>query len=315
VGFQKAINKKENGIIFDIKHFAVHDGPGIRTTVFMKGCPLRCLWCHSPESQKFLPELAFYSELCIGCGICVDSCPNNAQTMEIPKILYRKCKITGRCVDVCYSGALVMYGKVSTIKEIVLEVERDSLMYRKSGGGVTLSGGEPTYQPTFSSMLLETFKKHGINTTIDTCGYADWHIIKHLLKNVDVILFDLKHMDNFQHKQLTGVSNELILSNLEKINADSYPGKLIIRVPVIPGYNDSIKNIIEMSEFLTEFRKIDFIELLPYHNFGVHKYAATGRKYQLMEVKSPNVNRLKYISSFFEKNGLCVKIEGWKDGE
>ncbi len=313
--FRNTINEKETGVIFDIKHFAVHDGPGIRSTIFMKGCPLRCLWCHSPESQKFLPELAFYSELCISCGICVDSCPNNAQTMNIPKILYEKCKATGSCVDVCYSGALVMYGKVSSVKEIILEVEKDSLIYQKSGGGVTISGGEPTCQPIFSSLLLETLKKHGINTAIDTCGYADWHILKHLMKNVDVILYDLKHMDNIQHKRLTGVSNELILSNLEKINKFSSFEKLIIRIPIIPGYNDSLNNILEMSDFLTNLGNIDFIELLPYHNFGVHKYAATGRKYKLKEVKSPNISRLKYISGFFEENGHCVNIEGWRDGE
>jgi pyruvate formate lyase activating enzyme len=315
VEFRSSRDEKKTGVIFDIKHFAVHDGPGIRTTIFFKGCPLRCLWCHSPESQNIKPELAFYSELCIGCGVCVDSCPNNAQTKRRPKILYEKCEITGRCVEACYSEALVIYGTVKTISDIIFEVEKDYVLYEKSGGGITLSGGEPTSQPAFSAELLKTLKKQGYNTALDTCGHAPWRMLKALLKNVDVILYDVKHMDFNQHKRLTTVSNEIILSNLKKINSQASFRELIIRVPVIPDYNDSRKNFMEMSNFFADLGNVSFIELLPYHNFGVHKYTATGRQYQLEEVKSPSAERLNYLRGILEENGLIVKTEGWKDGE
>jgi len=300
--------RTKTGIIFDVKHFAVHDGPGIRTTVFLKGCPLRCLWCHSPESQNPRPEVAYYPNLCIGCEVCVEACPNGAQTLGIPKVLKERCDGTGRCVEECYAGALVMYGQNATVDEIHEEVGKDAVLYETSGGGVTLSGGEPVSQPGFASTLLNALKAEGYHTALDTSGEAPWDSMEKVIADTDLILYDLKHMDPGIHEELTGASNARILDNLKRI---SELGKeLVVRVPVIPGHNDSHDNFVAMGGFLENLRGIDVVELLPYHNLGVPKYIALGREYPLHGLEIPGPESLRVLAEVLEGRGQRVVIEG-----
>ena len=298
----------ETGIIFDVKHFAVHDGPGIRTTVFLKGCPLRCLWCHSPESQSPRAEVAYYPNLCISCGACVEACPHGAQTMGTPKILRELCKGVGRCAEECYAGATIMYGREASVGEILEEIDKDRLLYETSGGGVTLSGGEPTMQPGFAATLLDALKEHGYHTALDTCGHAERSVFERVLANADLVLYDLKHMDTFTHEEITGVPNGLILANLERAAGS---GKtLVVRVPVIPGHNDSPENFKAMAGFLGGLREVEAVELLPYHNLGAPKYMALGRDYSLEGLRTPKPEELKALGRILEAEGLRVVIEG-----
>ena len=298
----------ETGLVFDVKHFAVHDGPGIRTTIFLKGCPLRCAWCHSPESQSPEPEVVFNPDPCIGCGHCVEACPNGAQTMENPKILRERCNASGRCVEVCFAGALTMYGEKRTVGELLEEVERNRPLYETSGGGVTVSGGEPTIQPAFTRALLGALKDRGIHTALDTCGLADWEALRDILDNVDLVLYDLKHMDSTLHESMTGLPNHLILSNLERVAG---LGKtLVIRVPVIPGFNDDVDHFRKMGRFLEGLGGVESVELLPYHNLGAPKYATLGRKYLLGDLESSGREALMALGGVLEARGLRVVIEG-----
>jgi pyruvate formate lyase activating enzyme len=298
----------ESGIVFDIKHFAVHDGPGIRTTVFLKGCPLRCLWCHSPESQSPRPEVAYYPNLCISCGACVEACPNGAQTLGTPKILRELCTGVGRCAEECYAGATIIYGREASVGEILEEIDKDRLLYETSGGGVTLSGGEPTMQPGFAATLLDALKEHGYHTALDTSGHAERSIFERVLANADLVLYDLKHMDSFTHEEITGVPNGLILANLERAAAS---GKtLVVRVPIIPGHNDSPENFKAMAGFLGGLRGVEAVELLPYHNLGAPKYMALGREYSLEGLRSPEPVELSELGRILEAEGLRVVIEG-----
>jgi len=300
--------KTETGIIFDIKHFAVHDGPGIRTTVFLKGCPLRCLWCHSPESQSPRPEVAYYPNLCISCEACVEACPNGAQTLGTPKILRELCTGTGRCAEECYAGALVMYGETATVGDVLEEVGKDAVLYETSGGGVTLSGGEPAAQPGFASTLLGALKAAGYHTALDTSGEAPWEVMEKIIADADLVLYDLKHMDPGIHEELTEASNERILDNLKKISESEM--ELVVRVPVIPGHNDSHENINTMGEFLESLKGIAAVELLPYHNLGVPKYIALGREYPLHGLETPGPESLRALAEVLEGRGLRVVIEG-----
>jgi pyruvate formate lyase activating enzyme len=298
----------ESGIVFDIKHFAVHDGPGIRTTVFLKGCPLRCLWCHSPESQSPRPAVAYYPNLCISCGACVEACPNGAQTLSTPKIIRERCRAVGRCAEECYAGATIMYGREATVQNVLEEVDKDRLLYETSGGGVTLSGGEPTMQPGFAATLLDALKEHGYHTALDTSGHAERSIFERVLANADLVLYDLKHMDSFTHEEITGVPNGLILANLERAAAS---GKtLVVRVPIIPGHNDSPENFKAMAGFLGGLRGVEAVELLPYHNLGAPKYMALGREYSLEGLRSPEPVELSELGRILEAEGLRVVIEG-----
>jgi len=298
----------ETGTIFDVKHFAVHDGPGIRTTIFLKGCPLRCLWCHSPESQSPRPEVAYYPNLCIGCGACVEACPNGAQTLGTPKILRELCTGVGRCAEECYAGATVIYGREASVGEMLGEVDKDRLLYETSGGGVTLSGGEPAMQPGFASALLGALKARGYHTALDTCGHAAWRILERVITDADLVLYDLKHMDTLIHRELTGVTSELIQSNLRRV-AES--GKtLVVRVPVVPGHNDSPENFAAMAGFLGGLQGVEAVELLPYHNLGSPKYVALGREYPLEGLRSPEPEELGELASLLEAEGLRIVIEG-----
>ena len=289
------INNENNlndsqGMVFDIKHFAVHDGPGIRTTIFLKGCPLKCAWCHSPESQNIGPDLLLDSEKCIGCKSCVDACPTNA--ILSPGIINKTaCIMCGVCAEVCYAGAVEQIGKTMTTKEILGTLEKDRELLQSSGGGVTLSGGEPMAQPDFTIDLLRQLKDSGYNTALDTSGYAPWSIFEQALRYTDLVLFDLKHMDSVKHFQYTGKDNKLILENLSQA---SKQGKRIwIRVPLIPGLNDDPEHLTFLARHVQGL-SVERTYLLPYHSLGVSKYESLGRKYTL-DIEPHSLDQLKRV--------------------
>jgi pyruvate formate lyase activating enzyme len=290
------------GTIFDIKRFAVHDGPGIRTTVFFKGCPLRCMWCHNPESMKIQRQIVFFDNKCIGCGECFKRCPNKAieATPEGRKYHKDKCTLCGTCVEYCYAEATVMQGKVVTVDEVVDEVKKDIPFYKNSGGGVTLSGGEPTMQPEFCIAILEASKKAGMHTALDTSGYVKIDVLKDVLKYVDLVLYDIKHLDPEKHKEYTGVSNELILSNLFEIDKLGIP--IEIRMPTIPGINDSEENLLALCQLVNKVKSIERIRLLPYHRLGEGKYERLEMEYKLKGLETPNKERMEELVQFIKSN-------------
>jgi pyruvate formate lyase activating enzyme len=229
--------KEARGIVFNIQHYSIHDGPGIRTTVFLKGCPLRCVWCQNPESHMLAPQLFFTSEKCTGCGECVKTCPQKAITIVNGKSKTdrRLCRGAGKCAAACPNEARTMMGREMSAAEVFRDVAADTVFYVRSGGGVTLSGGEPLAQPEFTSAILKQCKKEGIATALDTCGHAAWDVLKVVLKDVDTVLYDFKHSDTGDHRKLTGVTNELILENAGKIVREFPDIAFIARIPIIPG--------------------------------------------------------------------------------
>jgi pyruvate formate lyase activating enzyme len=287
------------GVIFDIQRFSLHDGPGIRTTVFFKGCPLKCLWCHNPESINPDIELAFYTHKCINCGSCVRVCPTGAlQNDDLKGKKYDReiCQFCWKCAEACPGEALKVQGKRYTVEEVLTEVLRDLPFYKQSGGGVTLSGGEPTFQFDFCLALLEACKEDNISTALDTSGFVLWERLERLLPFVDIFLYDIKHMDSEEHKRLTGVPNEVILENLLKLDKAGKP--IEIRIPIIPSYNDSEKNIEAVSNFIKGLKSIKGVRLLPYHKLGLSKPWLFNNKRGILDLEPPKkdeIERLKEI--------------------
>lgn len=272
------------GIVFNIQHYSIHDGPGIRTVVFLKGCPLACRWCCNPESIGRSPELGFRQTLCNGCGECVPICPQQALTLnEEAKTLAidrKLCINCGTCVAACVRGALTIYGKRMTVAEVVDDVVKDAPFYRRSGGGVTVSGGEPCVHPSFLMGILRGCREAGIHTAIETSGYVNDRLFKRPLEDVDLVLFDLKLMDPDEHYAATGRRNERILSNARSLAGSGHAVRF--RMPLIPGINDGADNLKQLARFLTTVGQPS-IELMPYHQFGRGKYAATGRVYPMSD--------------------------------
>lgn len=270
------------GLVFNIQHFSVHDGPGIRTVVFLKGCPLRCAWCCNPESQAPYPELAYNSSRCIGtaeCFLCGAVCPRGAITagagghVVIDRDL---CERSFKCADVCPSKALHRFGTEMSAKHIIDAVESEAIFHTRSGGGLTLSGGEPLMQPEFALEILRLARERYIDAAIETCGFAEWEAFEAAARLLKTVLFDLKHMDSAKHRQFTGVPNETILENLTKLRK-SFPDLLIVvRTPVVPGFNDSEDELGAIKKFVSSlpgFGSQTRHELLPYHRMGEQKYA------------------------------------------
>lgn len=287
-GKEKQNESPVRGMIFDVQRFSLHDGPGIRTTVFLKGCPLQCLWCHNPESQAVTPELAFTVSRCVHCGKCLEVCPEKAIRFENPDRIDRsRCTVCGLCVAFCPAGALEMVGKEVTVEELVREVEKDRLFYEESGGGVTISGGEPLTQFAFAVELARALKVRGFHVALDTSGYAegkkkDWEKLKTLAEVVDLVLYDVKLIDARKHVYYVGVSNEGILQNARRLFA-LFPEKLWLRYPLIPGINDDEEDFKKLQLFLRNFPGVR-LEVLPYHRLGVGKYARLGKEYVLSAI-------------------------------
>jgi pyruvate formate lyase activating enzyme len=275
------------GRVFNIQRYSIHDGGGIRTLVFLKGCPLRCVWCCNPESQRSEPELGFIESRCVGesaCGApCLSICPIGAihlNGLGKPVIDRKVCDACGKCAEACGEDALKIVGREMTVDEVLAEVEKDRAFYRRSGGGMTLGGGEPLAQHGFAAELLKAAQESYLHTALETCGHAPWSHLETVLKYVDLLQFDLKHMDPAKHQDLTGQSNELVLSNLKRVLSVKSPQDVIIRIPVVPGCNDSVENIRESIRFVAE-QGFNQVELVPYHRLGVSKYAQYGMVYPL----------------------------------
>jgi glycyl-radical enzyme activating protein len=297
------------GYIFDIQRYSIHDGPGIRSTIFFKGCPLRCTWCENPESQKQSSQLLYIKHLCRRCHKCVEVCSNQANrvlpdgSLEVDRKL---CQACGRCVEICPLEARQIFGKLMSVDEVMDVVKRDALFYRNSGGGVTASGGEPTAQPAFLISLFKECQKLGFHTTLDTCGFVKWEVLKPILEYVNLVLFDIKQTDPEVHQQLTGVNNQLILENAKKIVAAGVP--LIVRVPLIPGFNDSEEDIRALAQFALELDGQQEVNLLPYHKFGSEKYDSLGMKYELDNLEPYTEEEIGLHVDLIKSYGLRVEI-------
>jgi len=305
-------DEETRGVIFNIQAYSIHDGPGIRTTVFIKGCPLRCAWCQNPESQRVNPQLFFNRDVCTGCGKCLPACPEGAIKITEGKSCTNRdvCKSSGKCIGACPEGARNIVGRFVTAGEVFKDVMKDKLFYDRSGGGVTLGGGEPTASPDFTHSVLRLCKKAGIHTALDTCGYVKWEIAKEVLPLVDLVLFDLKHMDSASHQEYTGVSNEIILENARRICHELHI-PLWARIPVIPGFNDSIANIRATGRFIAaELGTSIEVYLLPYHKLGEVKYYRLERSGNPVFISPPDEKSMVKFREIFESFGLKVHAGG-----
>ena len=295
------------GTIFDIKKFAVHDGPGIRTTVFMKGCPLRCWWCHNPESMQLQPQIVFFENKCIGCKRCFEACTTGALRLEGETRVYERdtCKVCGQCAEACYAEAQVKEGKEVTVEEVLAEVEKDRPFYENSGGGMTVSGGEPMLQKDFVLELFKQAKAADLHNAIDTCGQAKWEDLSEVLQFVDLVLFDMKEMDPDRHKAFTGVDNTLILENAERIRDLGKP--MMLRIPVIPTCNARLENMQAAADFFRDFPNIEYVELLPYHRLGESKWERLGKEYDLKGIETPEDDDVTPLEQPFKDAGMQVR--------
>ncbi|MBN1487723.1 MAG: glycyl-radical enzyme activating protein [Anaerolineae bacterium] len=297
------------GIIFDIKKFSIHDGPGIRTTIFFKGCPLRCWWCHNPESQARSPQLLLRPQRCVECGACVEVCPQNAISRNGRLVTdLANCTACGACVAVCYAEARELVGRTATTAEVLDVIERDHPFYDESGGGVTFSGGEPLAQPDFLLELLQACQSREIHTAVDTCGYVPWESLNRIRPYVDVFLYDLKHLDDQRHQALTGVGNALILSNLQRL-ADAGQA-VIVRVPLIPGLNDAPEHIARLGRFVADLPGVVRLDLLPYHTIAEEKYRRLGLEYRMPAVSPPSAAHMQTLAARLQTYGLEVRVGG-----
>lgn len=283
-----------DGIVSDIKRMSVHDGPGIRTTMFLKGCPLRCLWCHNPENLTSRPTISFTRKLCIGCGLCMAACPQGVHQIKDGHTLhYESCTGCGQCVQACLTGALTLFGKTMTPVQTAERLWEDKVFFDESNGGVTFSGGEPLVQSRFLAETLEILKRKGIHTAVDTCGEAPWEAFAQILPYTDLFLYDIKHMDSHTHKKLTGVGNERILENLYRLCEAG--AQLEIRTPVIPHYNDTDENLQGIATLLSGLHGITAWRLLPYHSMAAGKYEAIGMANPMPETQMPTAEKMTHL--------------------
>lgn len=296
------------GIVSNIERYALNDGVGVRTTVFLKGCPLRCKWCCNPETQQFQKELMYFQDECIGCGLCIEDCPYGAlKNSPVPKReicfeCYKKAD-SFACVRRCYAGCRKVSGEEQTAEDVVNIVKRDMQFYLRSGGGVTVSGGEPLAQPEFLLELLKKLKESWMNTAIETCGMGQAGDYEKILPYTDMIFYDLKCMDGNKHKEWTGKDNEQIKANLQQIACltETYGTELVVRVPVIPEFNDSEEEIRAICEFVKQLgSRVSGMELLPYHKLGRGKYKSLGREYLLEKLQPPTEDKMDMLNNLVD---------------
>lgn len=285
-------------MIFNIQKCSIHDGNGLRTLVFFKGCPMECLWCANPESQSYKSEIMESQTRCIGCGACQEVCPESAITFGSDgfRIDRSLCKRCFKCTERCYAESKSVVGKDYSVEELFAEIEKDRFFYSMYGGGVTFSGGEPLTHPTFLAEIAKKCHESGINVVVESCGYGIYDEFKKALPYIDNMFLDIKHIDSNIHKSLTGKGNELIFDNIRRIAEFGIP--ITTRTPVVPGYNDSPENIIGISEFISTVPGITEYELLAYHNLGESKYKSLGREYALEDVSPPSDEKMRRLVKY-----------------
>jgi pyruvate formate lyase activating enzyme len=306
-------------VVFNIQRFSLHDGPGIRTTVFLKGCSMSCFWCHNPEGQHPEPELRYFPERCIACGQCVISCPNHAHEMRdgTHVFLRENCVLSGKCVETCYSRALQMEGRVMTVGQVMEEILPDKPFYQSSGGGVTLSGGEPALGKDFARDVLEQCKNHGLHTAIETCGEVPWASLEALFPFTDLIMMDIKHLDDNKHQLATGQPNDRILSNARRL---ALSGKTVVfRTPVVPSVNDTEEEITQIAAFVRELIEVRksagqngsgeiTYELLAFHKLAAGKYPSLGLEYKMHDVEPPTKERMTALLNAARRSGIDASM-------
>ncbi len=297
------------GTVFRIERFSIHDGPGIRTTVFLKGCLLRCSWCHSPESQSTKPEFMPAPGRCIACGACVAACPEHGIPAPGAAAPREVCRLCGTCVDACPTGARMLVGEQMTVASVVDVVERDRIFYDESGGGVTISGGEPLVQPDFVRAIVDDCRARAVHVAVDTSGFGDRAALDAI--QPDLFLFDVKLVDDARHRAATGVSNRAILENLAAVAArrSSRHADVVVRFPLIPGVNDDDENVREMGRAVSSLR-IPRIDVLPYHRAGMAKYERLGRRYPLRDIEPPSPDVVTHVVETLARFGLDVRVGG-----
>jgi pyruvate formate lyase activating enzyme len=295
-------NQMTLGMIFDIKRFAIHDGPGIRTAVFLKGCPLNCWWCHNPEGQSQEPQLMVRSNRCKAAQACVQVCPQGAVSWKAgPVTAWEACDQCGKCAEACLAGAREMIGRQISIGQLMAEIGRDVPFYDQSQGGVTFTGGEPLLQVGFMRQALLACKKQGIHTAVDTSGATSWANFEAILPLSDLFLYDVKHLDPVKHKKYTSVSNHKILDNLRKLSVKG--ANIIVRIPLIPGINDDAQNISQCGAYLASLPHLLGVEIMPYHAIGMAKYQGLGIPYKMGDTTPPTeeqVHKIEDLLSGFE---------------
>lgn len=306
-----ALGHGDTAVVFDVQRYAVHDGPGIRTLVFFKGCPLRCAWCSNPESHVVDAQLVYFAGRCIACLRCVESCLKGAISVDragMPRTDRSVCDDCGACASTCSADARVVLGRRVGVDELMAELRRDMPFYRRSGGGVTLGGGEVLVWAPFAKRILKACVAEGINTAVETCGYGDWVSLESLVPYVDLFYYDVKLWDSGAHRRHTGVGNELILANLERLSATA--ARIVVRVPVVPALSDDAENIRQIARHVARGKLAELIELLPYHRLGEDKYVRLGATYRLRNVVPPSPEEMSALALLVEAEGVSCRVEG-----
>ncbi len=300
----------EYGLVSKIQRYSIKDGPGIRTTVFLKGCSMQCAWCCNPELINPQPEILKDQKLCIHCGECFSNCPEDAIFKEANEYVINRtlCTACGICVEVCPVGAYELIGRSMSVNELMFELVKDRVFYEVSDGGVTFSGGEPTLQHRFVRRVAQEMIGNQIHVALDTCGNVPWEYLQDLLDVVDLVLYDIKFVDNEKHTRFTGVDNKVIMQNAEKLSDAGIP--LIIRLPLLPGINDTIEEIKEIVSFIEWLEIVKRVDILPYHKLGTGKYPMLGKEYRLEKLEPPDRNHLEKLRGFIQANGFTVAIGG-----